>query len=158
MFLHDIVTWWKRFRANFLKTQNQVEFELINGGLIVPSKAHYDDVGYDLYAAEDITLLPQQVTAVKTGVKIVTHKKNIFPKVESRSGLALKSIFAVGGIIEPKYKGEIRVLLYNGTSSEVQITSGKKIAQVVFYKYASPVNVKVLFSHERQAAGFGSSD
>lgn len=139
-----------------VKSQSVI-FELVNGGTIFPSKAYHDDVGYDLYASSDAVLLPFTVTAVKTGTRIVVQDKDIFPKLESRSGLVLKTVFVVGGIIEPKYKGEVKALLYNGSRHEVKITSGQRVAQVVFYKYSNPARVNVMFEHERRSAGFGSS-
>ena len=156
MFLSDVVLFFQR-RFNKREATQQVTFELPDGCTTFPSKAHAEDVGYDLYAAEDIVLPPFTVSSVKTGVRINVHGENIFPKIESRSGLALKSIFAVGGIIEPKYKGEIRVLLYNGSAQESKISLNHRIAQVVFYRYTNPVRVETLFMSDRQAAGFGSS-
>lgn len=158
MFVHDLISLYKRFVSRVDHAKQPVTFELVNGGMTFPSKAYDDDVGYDLYASADTTLAPFTVTAVKTGVRIAVHDKDIFPKIESRSGLALKTVFVVGGIIEPKYKGEIKVLLYNGSPHEAKITLGQRVAQVVFYKYTNPVHVNVMFERDRQDAGFGSSD
>ncbi len=88
-------------------------------------------------------------------------------KIEGRSGLASKNIFPIGGIIDPSYRGVIKVVLYNGGEAEYEYKVGDKIAQFVCYLVvANSPEVRVSL-HEvestsvektkRGAKGFGSS-
>lgn len=83
----------------------------------------------------------------------------------SRSGLAReKSIFVTNspGIIDPDYRGEILVLLYNGGHEAHYVQHDDRIAQLVLvptprpYLQESPVNLQEEQT-TRGAAGFGST-
>lgn len=140
------------------------------------------NVGYDISSIEDILIQPGQIAKIKTGLSFVdnigcggTSVKNNehysdFPlvpffKIEGRSGLASKGLFPVGGIIDPSYRGEICVLLYNSCQSVYQISIGDRIAQLVCYHTISPhigSSIEFLETDEisftqRGEKGFGSS-
>ena len=55
------------------------------------------------------------------------------PAVCSRGGLASKSIFVANapGIIDPDYRGEIMVILYNGGHETYYIQHEDRIAQLI---------------------------
>lgn len=81
--------------------------------------------------------------------------------VVSRSGLALRGIFVTNapGILDPDYRGEIEVLLYNGGHEAHYVKHGDRIAQLIFAPFtpASVREVEALSETERGAKGFGST-
>lgn len=136
------------------------------------------DVGFDLFAVEDTYLQPRGITEVRTGIalagppELVTLPSGVvmtpFLKVEGRSGLALTGVFPVGGIIDPSFRGEIRVLLFclEGSSYDPKmVCEGDRIAQLVCYMTLSTSDafpVGFVKSEEsvpssRGDKGFGSS-
>lgn len=147
----------------------RVMFKPLNENAKLPTKAHTDDVGYDLYALEDCILRRGEVSKIRTGIIYggfdalhhgTTPFMSIFPKIEGRSSLAAKGIFPVGGIVDPGYRGELIVMLYNSNddSDGYEIVSGDRIAQLVFYMTAQPnVQIGELKKSERGEAGFGST-
>jgi len=86
-------------------------------------------------------------------------------QVRSRSGVALKRGLFVGnqpGTIDPDYRGEIGIILYNSTPFLNKVTKGDKIAQLVPKKVIRPTVYQVEDSvfddeTERGANGFGST-
>ena len=98
---------------------------------LLPTKAHNGDLGYDLYADEDITLYPVATELVGTGVSIQ------FPQgygglIKDRSSIATKrKVFTVAGVIDNGYTGEIRIALFNSTPYRINFNKGDKIAQLV---------------------------
>ncbi|XP_028071425.1 uncharacterized protein LOC114273804 [Camellia sinensis] len=61
-----------------------------------------------------------------------THK-------DPRSGLALLHGIDVGaGVIDPDYRGEIKVLLFNHNQEEFEVRAGDRIAQIIFEKVSLP--------------------
>lgn len=144
-------------------------FKKLDESAKLPTKAHGDDVGYDLYALEDCVLEQGKVTKVRTGIAYggfdqlnhgTTPFMSVFPKIEGRSGLASRGVFPVGGIVDPGYRGEIGVMLYNSADSMdgYEIVEGDRIAQLVFYMTAQPdVDVGELKKSHRGDAGFGST-
>lgn len=103
-----------------------------------------DDVGFDLYAAKSIQIGAGMIVLVKTGLELAvdpgefrftnstTNARSLL-KIEGRSGMALKGVWPVGGIIDPGYRGEIGVVLFNSTLRTWIVEPGDRIAQIVWY-------------------------
>lgn len=134
------------------------------------------NVGYDLHAVEDVVVSAGSSAQIRTGLIVadyVCHAPECltdmkpYMKVEGRSGLALeKQLFPIGGIIDPSYRGEIIVILYNGNKMKSwSIKKGDRVAQLVLYFAVCPtkqhevkfVERKEVTPTERGAAGFGAS-
>ena len=79
--------------------------------------------------------------------------------VEDRSGLAVRGVTTLAGVIDPGYRGEIRVVMTNLSSLPVEIRAGDRIAQlrIVQRIEASFEEVAELGDAARGAAGFGST-
>ena len=80
---------------------------------ILPTVAHPgEDIGYDLYSVEEITIEAQGAAGVHTGIAIefVPPAGGI---VKTRSGLAKKRLLCNAGVIDAGYRGEIVVLMEN---------------------------------------------
>lgn len=131
-------------------------------GAELPARAHDDDAGLDLHAAEPATLGPGSRAAVGTGVAVEIppgHAGLVLP----RSGLALRHGIALvnaPGLIDAGYRGEIRVLLLNTDREHAfEIAPGDRIAQllVVAFAVAEPLEVAELGDSARGADGFGST-
>jgi len=107
----------------------------------LPTTAHEGDVGFDLRSFVDVGLPPGKVTKISTGIRCVSfredHNKDVFPEFKSRSGLASRGIFVVGGVIDKEYKGEWCVLLFNSTDQTYNVSKGDKIAQMVLVQIVS---------------------
>lgn len=127
----------------------------------LPRYAHigeYGDLAADLYASEGLTLEPGSTVAVPTGIAIE------FPSthgalVEDRSGLALKGLTTLAGVIDPGYRGEIRVVVTNLSASALEVNPGDRIAQlrIVQRIQADFEEVPELGEATRGAGGFGST-
>ena len=79
--------------------------------------------------------------------------------VEDRSGLAVRGVTTLAGVIDPGYRGEIRVVMTNLGTVPVEIKSGDRIAQlrIVQRIEASFEEVAELGEAARGAGGFGST-
>jgi dUTP pyrophosphatase len=131
----------------------------------IPRYAHtglYGDLAADLYASAPATLTPAGETGstqpVPTGIAIE------FPSthgalVEDRSGLAIRGITTLAGVIDPGYRGEIKVVLTNLGATPVEINSGDRIAQlrIVQRIEAAFEEVEQLGEATRGTGGFGST-
>lgn len=139
---------------------NIVGIKLLNENAKMPFRAMGGDVGYDLFSSEHTTLLPQSVSKIPLGISYdMDINSNFHPKIEGRSSLASRGLFPVGGIADRGYRGELNVMLYNGTTDSVVLERGSKIAQLVFYNITTPELRKVdeVSSTERGSGGFGST-
>ena len=52
----------------------------------------------------------------------------IYIRIASRSSFALKHIDVVGGVVDPDYHGEIKVILANHGPRDFQVEQGTRVA------------------------------
>jgi dUTP pyrophosphatase len=127
----------------------------------LPRYAHtgpFGDLAADLYAVTGATLAAGATLPVATGVAMefpATHGA----LVEDRSGLAVRGVTTLAGVIDPGYRGEIKVVMANLSAVEVQINAGDRIAQlrIVRRVEAQFEEVSELVEASRGANGFGST-
>ena len=137
-----------------------VTIKKLHPDAIVPAYAHGDaeDAGMDLYAVEDYNMPVRTGAAIPTGIAIVLPPY-YEGQVRPRSGLALKhAVVANFGTIDPGYRGEIKVVMFNGGASTYQIKKGDRIAQLVVSRYERVTWVNGdLTPTKRGGTGFGKS-
>jgi dUTP pyrophosphatase len=127
----------------------------------LPRYAHagpFGDLAADLYAVSGARLEAGATMAVATGIALE------FPSthgalVEDRSGLAVRGVTTLAGVIDPGYRGEIKVVMTNLSAAAVEIKAGDRIAQlrIVQRIQARFEEVSELVEAPRGAAGFGST-
>lgn len=125
---------------------------------ILPTRAHADDAGMDVYGLEDAILAPQQGKMLRTGIALALPP-GLFAMVADRSSMAKKGIKTAGGVIDTGYRGEVHVILWNISGQEIRINRGERIAQLLILPVAPPqiVEVTELDETARGSKGFGSS-
>lgn len=98
---------------------------------VLPSKAHAGDLGYDLYAADQVTLYAGETHLIPTGIS-VQFPAGYGGLIRDRSSVATKrNLFNVAGVIDNGYTGEIKIALYNSADGVQTIYRGDKIAQMI---------------------------
>lgn len=125
----------------------------------LPSRAHFDDAGVDLYSVENIILKPGDRVGVKTGIALAIPS-GFVGLVWDKSGLALKSgIKIMGGVIDAGYRGEIQVIMKNLGDEDLSIEVGQKLAQLLVQKVElyEIEEVDELEEATRGDNGFGST-
>ena len=132
---------------------------------VIPKLAHHSDAGYDLASDENVTLVPGERKLISTGLSLEMPElgnlhKDIYGQIKPRSGLAVKyGIDIMAGVIDPGYRGEVKVLLINHGTENFKIKKGDRIAQLIFFsifKYEIEP-AEILSSTERGDTGFGAS-
>ena len=125
-----------------------------------PTRAHKDDAGLDLRAAEGRWLYESGIfTMVDTGTAVDIPKGHVGLLV-ARSSLCHKGLMLANGvgIIDPGYHGTIKVPLVSFCRN-ANIDAGERIAQLVIVPIAQvkPVEVEEFEESERGNGGFGST-
>jgi dUTP pyrophosphatase len=113
----------------------------------------------DLRALERTVLTPGAAQAVATGIAIELPRGHE-AQVRPRSGLALKHSITVNfGTIDPGYRGEIRVVMFNLGLNDYIVEQGDRIAQLIVAPYDAVEwdEGADLTESARGAGGFGSS-
>lgn len=130
----------------------------------LPTKGSKEAAGYDFYNIEDVTINPEEIVYVKTGVKayfpnfmaLLLFNRSSNPK---KKGLVL--INGVGVIDADYYnnednEGEIAFAFYNITNQPITIKTGEKLGQGMFVMYSNVTNYNVNEVADR-TGGFGST-
>ncbi len=133
-----------------------------------PVRKSENAIGYDLHSAVDIVIPPihkyretqpfDLIHAVPTGIAIELPK-NVYGRIAPRSGLSMHGIDTRAGVIDPDFRGEIKVLLINTGQQPVAIKKGASIAQLILERAETPnvVIVDQLSETVRNTNGFGST-
>lgn len=142
----------------------ELKFKVLNGGKL-PTRAHREDAGFDLYSPDDITLRENEYRTI--GLKVcVEIPKGYVGFIMGRSSLNIAGILCFNGVIDSGYTGGIAVTLMNFSVrncvgyNKVYINKGARIAQLVVAKLADideAVAVDDLEVTERGTGGFGST-
>jgi dUTP pyrophosphatase len=128
----------------------------------LPERAYSGDAGLDLSTCEPLRLGPGERAVVHTGIAVAIPE-GYAGFVQPRSGLAARHGIAVvnsPGLIDPGYRGEIRVVLLNTDQERVfDAAAGERIAQLVVLPVPDLelVELDELPASERGVRGFGSS-
>lgn len=117
--------------------------------------------GMDLRAnlSEPMILKPMDRRLVPSGL-FVELPIGFEAQIRPRSGLALKhgiSILNSPGTIDADYRGEIKILLINFSSSDFEIKDGDRIAQMIISRHeqVSWQEVEILTETIRGEGGYG---
>lgn len=147
-----------------------IRFQKLHERALLPQLATPGSIGLDVHAfcisesgrTNHIIVGPRSTRNIPTGLKIQCPD-GYYVQVCSRSGLASQSIFVANapGIIDPDYRGELQVLLYNGGHESFYVKHEMRIAQLVL---ATAHEIKLIYEGPidetetvRGAKGFGST-
>ena len=138
----------------------KVRFKLLdNFHAKLPVYKHPGDSGMDVFATEERYLRPGEHAMFSLGIA-AEIPAGYELQVRPRSGLASNGVIAAFGTIDCKYRGEIKVNLFNHGSSTYRVAVGDRIAQLVL----SPVTCAEIVetdtideATERGTGGFGST-
>jgi dUTP pyrophosphatase len=127
----------------------------------LPHYAHsgpWGDLAADLYAVAAWTLEPGETVAIPTGLAL-GFPADFGGLVEDRSGMALRGLTTLAGVIDPGYRGEVKVVLTNLASSAQTISAGDRIAQLRLVRRIEGMFEEVGSLEEtvRGGGGFGST-
>jgi dUTP pyrophosphatase len=137
-------------------------YRRLHDAALAPAAPRPGDAGYDLHAAESMTLDPGGRGSVGTGLALALPDGQA-GLVLPRSGLALRhgvGLVNAPGLIDPAYRGEVRILLLNTDRREpFAVEVGDRIAQLLLVPFTLPQlhEEEELGETERGFGGFGST-
>jgi dUTP pyrophosphatase len=142
-------------------TPDELLVRLLHPEARPPARTRSGDAGYDLRSVEAVTLPPGGRHAVATGLALALPP-GVAGLVTPRSGLAARhgiTCLNAPGLVDPDYRGEVKVILHNAGEEPFHVEPGDRIAQLLLVVYGSPTLrvVDALPETERGEAGFGSS-
>src|SRR5437764_8802029 len=140
-----------------------LKVKLLTPAAKAPTVGHPgEDLGYDIYASAALTIPAKGHAIVPTGIAIECSSpagEKMGALLRDTSSMAARRLVLSGGVIEARYRGEMRVLIENLGDSPAEIHPGDKIANLIPYPVlTSGIEVvEELSGSARKAGGFGSS-
>ncbi len=136
----------------------ELKIQRIHEDAKLPLYQHKGDAGLDIFSSVDCVLEAGEVKPVPTGIKIAVPNGYV-GLVWDKSGISLRGVHRLAGVIDSGYRGEVRTVMVNLGNEAFIIEKGMKIAQLL----VQPVTeVKVVETEElektsRGEEGFGST-
>ncbi len=124
----------------------------------VPHYSHKGDAGLDLFSSVDSVLNKGEVKAVPTGIQVAIPEGHV-GLIWDKSGISLKGVHRLAGVIDSGYRGEVRVVMANLGEKLFVVKRGMKIAQLLIQPVmdVEVVEVDELEETSRGQNGFGST-
>lgn len=141
-------------------------FEVAKGfeecGVNLPKRSTSHAAGYDFECVEEITINPNEIKLVATGVKAYMQKDEYLALFVRSSTPLKKGLIKANsvGVIDSDYysnpsnDGHIMIQLMNVSSEPVTIQKGERIGQGVFQKFLLADDD---ISGQERTSGFGST-
>jgi dUTP pyrophosphatase len=147
----------------FAVATDELQVRLLRPDARPPARTRAGDAGFDLRCVEAFSLAPGERAMVGTGVAVALPE-GMCGLVVPRSGLAAKhgiSVVNGPGLVDPSYRGELRVVLINLGAERYDGEPGDRIAQLLLVPFAAPetrvVDELPASVDDRGVDGFGSS-
>jgi len=113
----------------------QISLKIIDSRIQLPAYSTPGSAGMDLRAAlqEPLTLQPNEVCMVPTGIAIYLEDPNFAAIIMPRSGKGHEGIILGNtvGLIDSDYQGQLKMSLWNRSEKAITITPLERIAQLV---------------------------
>jgi dUTP pyrophosphatase len=142
---------------------DELQVRLLHPAAQPPARTRPGDAAYDLRCTQGFSLWPREHATVPTGIAIALPP-GVAGLVTPRSGLAARhgiSLVNSPGLIDPNYRGEIRIVLVNLGDARFEAHAADRIAQLLLVPFVVP-DVSVVEElppspDDRGENGFGSS-
>ena len=139
----------------------KINLKKLTESAVLPERGSAFAAGYDLFAdvKEVLEIAPHTTAMIPTGLAMEIPE-GYFGGIFARSGLASKESLRPAncvGVIDPDYRGEIKVALHNDSQECQTIHTGDRLAQIVITPFlAVDFNeVDELNETDRGEGGFG---
>jgi len=124
----------------------------------LPLYSHRGDAGMDLFSVVDDALQAGEVKPIPTGIKMAIPEGYV-GLIWDKSGISLRGVHRLAGVVDAGYRGEVRVVLVNLGKEPFVVKKGTKIAQMIIQpvETVEVVEADALDETSRGEDGFGST-
>ncbi len=136
----------------------ELKIQRIHEDAKLPLYQHKGDAGLDIFSSVDCVLEAGEVKPVPTGIRMAVPDGYV-GLVWDKSGISLRGVHRLAGVIDSGYRGEVRVVMVNLGNEAFVIEKGMKIAQLLVQPATEVkvVEAEELETSSRGEEGFGST-
>ena len=119
-------------------SDKEIAFAIKKGDLrILPNGFRLNPAGVDLRVDRDVSLEPKQHSLVAS-MERVELSSRIVGFLHLRSSLAREGLFASLALVDPGFRGQLTVSLYNSGDSAVNLAKGERFIQLSLLRLGKP--------------------
>lgn len=124
----------------------------------IPTRAHHDDAGIDLYACGQHTVAPGETAMIPLGVAFEIPLGYV-GLIWDKSSIGSRSIKTLCGVIDAGYRGEVKIMLHNLGTESYTFEHCHKVAQMLIQtvELCEVEEVAELSTSTRGEGAFGST-
>ena len=149
-------------KFEFVNRMTSTGYEMKQPPIKLPERSTQYSAGYDFYNPERVTIEPNKMAYVKTGVKADMFSNEVLILANRSSNPKKKGLVLVNGIgvidkdyyNNPDNEGEIAFAFMNITDEPVTLEVGEKLGQGIFIEYLTTVDDN---AKGKRVGGFGST-
>jgi len=136
----------------------EIKVKRIHNDAKLPCYGHVEDAGLDLFSVMECVLKGGEARAISTGIQVAIPDGYV-GLIWDKSGISLKNIHRLAGVVDSGYRGEIKIVMTNLSTEAFSIEKGMKIAQMLIQPVikVKVVDSEVLDETTRGENGFGST-
>lgn len=154
----------RRSQADGIHKPILVQFKRLKGKDEEPVAAEpirqYDhDAGLDLVVSRHISVAPSAKGLLPTNIAL-DLPSSVFGLVVPRSStMYRKGLLVLTGVLDPGYRGEVQMLVWNPTGKTINVAEGDRVAQLLILPRLEVTisEVQELTAGDRGQEGFGST-
>jgi len=141
----------------------EIKIKKMHDNAILPTLGTINSACFDLFAIEEVEILPNKTVVIPHGFAIeIKNRNDLHFAIYSRSGISIRLGLSVQyvGIIDNDYRGEMKSIIHNFSDQIQYITPGERITQIGLQRFITDVNFEVvnnLNPTTRGTGGFGST-
>lgn len=139
----------------------EIQIQKLHPEARIPEYKHQGDAGFDFYAVEDVTVPPNSVSILPTGLAMAIPE-GFELQIRLRSSAALNTPLILPNApatVDSGYRGELGIIVRNLAKEPFVVRKGERIAQGVLARVwqAQFREVESLPESDRGAGGYGST-
>lgn len=137
-----------------------LKVQRLSGSATLPTRAHPDDAGFDLYASDSVVIEPGELRDIPVGIAVEPPPGYWFRIVGRSSTFRQRGLLMIEGIIDEGYRGPLYFGAYNTGDEPVKVRVGDRLCQAIPQRTADHIEVQwadVLTPSDRGSGGFGST-
>jgi len=137
--------------------QAPIQVKRLSDAAILPRKGTPGSAGYDLYASNECVVPAKGKAIVQTGIAMAIPW-GYYGRVAPRSSMAVKHTDIGAGVIDSDYRGEIGIVLFNHSETDLVIKVHDRIAQLIIEKLGMGNLLEVSdLDNTSRTGGYGST-
>ncbi|KAG6532210.1 hypothetical protein ZIOFF_006049 [Zingiber officinale] len=143
-----------------VQSSTPILVKLIHPKSILPERKTPGAAGYDLSIVKEQIIRAGKMAVLETGI-CLQLPNGTYGRIAPQSSASLREIIIGAGVVDPDYQGEIKIIAFNLSNTNIHLAEHDKVAQIVIEVIQTP-EVQQVYEFkivtQRGLQGFGSTE